>query len=280
MGEFASRLSGSSDLYEDDGRRPHASINFVTAHDGFTLADLVAYEVKRNEANGEHNRDGSDDNRSWNCGAEGPTQDWVVLALRRRQRRNLMATLVLSQGVPMLLAGDELGRTQSGNNNAYPQDNEISWLDWEGMDVDFFEFCRRLIAYRQANPALRRSKFLTGAPDADGMPDAAWFTPEGDPMGWEHWGDHLRQVVLWLNGDLEEHGPRGERVRGTTLLMAVNAEDVPMPTRVPGQRWGGRWRMCIDTAEESGEPAAPVELPAGDLLEVSPRSLVLFEVAD
>ena len=277
MGEFASRLTGSSDLYEDDGRRPHASINFVTAHDGFTLADLVSYEHKHNEPNGEHNKDGSDDNRSWNCGVEGPSDDPDVVALRERQRRNLMATLLFSQGVPMLLAGDEIGRTQRGNNNAYALDDETGWLDWERIDARFLDFCRRLIAYRRANPVLRRSKFLTGLPDVDGLPDAAWFTPEGERMTWEHWGDHLRRVVVWLNGELEERGPRGEQVHGTTVLMAINAEDAPMSTRLPEALWGRRWRCRIDTARESGEPDGSVEHDAGEVVEVAPRSLVLLE---
>ncbi len=277
MGEFASRLTGSSDLYEDDGRRPHASINFVTAHDGFTLADLVSYEHKHNEANGEHNEDGSDDNRSWNCGVEGPSDDPEVVALRDRQRRNLMATLLFSQGVPMLLAGDEIGRTQQGNNNAYAQDDEISWLDWDRTDTRFLELCRRLITCRRDNPVLRRSRFLTGLPDVTGLPDAAWFTPEGERMGWEHWGDHLRQVVVWLNGELEERGPRGEQVRGTTVVMAINAEDALMATRLPDALWGRRWRRRIDTASDSGEPGGPVEHRAGEVVEVAPRSLVLLE---
>ena len=280
MGEFASRLTGSSDLYEDDGRRPHASINFVTAHDGFTLADLVTYEQKHNDANGEHNQDGSDDNRSWNCGVEGPTDDPEVQELRDRQRRNLMATLLVSQGVPMLLAGDEIGRTQRGNNNAYAQDNDISFLDWDRVDTAFLDFCRRLIGCRRANPVLRRSYFLTGIPDVDGLPDAAWFTPEGDRMSWEHWGDHLRHVVVWLNGELEERGPQGEQVRGSTVLMAINAQDEPMPMRLPGPAWGRRWRVLVDTTEASGVPVGSPQLGADQSIVVAARSLVLLERID
>jgi glycogen operon protein len=203
-----------------------------------------------------------------------------VQELRDRQRRNLMATLLVSQGVPMLLAGDEIGRTQRGNNNAYAQDNDISFLDWDRVDTAFLDFCRRLIGCRRANPVLRRSYFLTGIPDVDGLPDAAWFTPEGDRMSWEHWGDHLRHVVVWLNGELEERGPRGEQVRGSTVLMAINAQDEPMPMRLPGPAWGRRWRVLVDTTEASGVPVGSPQLGADQSIVVAARSLVLLERID
>jgi glycogen operon protein len=277
MGDFARRLTGSSDLYEDEGRRPHASINFVTAHDGFTLADLVAYEHKRNEANGEDNRDGTDDNRSWNCGVEGPTDAPDVLALRDRQRRNLMATLVLSQGVPMIVAGDEMGRTQGGNNNAYAQDNEVSWVDWSAVDEPFLAFCRDLLAFRRSNRVLQRRRFLTGeVVEGSGLPDVAWLTPEGDPMEDEDWGGHARQVVVWLNGHLAEVSPRGDPVAGTTLLLAVNAHDEAMAWTLPDARWGGAWQVRVDTASASVDGGRGVT--AGGRLDVEPRSVLALEV--
>src|SRR5213075_2203997 len=189
VSDFASRFGGSADLYERDGKRPFASVNFVTAHDGFTLRDLVSYNEKHNEANGEDNHDGTDDNRSWNCGAEGPTDDAEVNALRARQQRNFLTTLLLSQGVPMLLGGDEFGRTQGGNNNAFCQDNEISWFDWKSVDGELLEFSRSLIAFRAAHPTFRRRSFLTGgAPRGSGLPDVWWFRPDGRKMTQRDWG--------------------------------------------------------------------------------------------
>ncbi|HWB35899.1 MAG TPA: glycogen debranching protein GlgX, partial [Rugosimonospora sp.] len=204
LGEFASRIAGSSDLYEHTGRRPLASINFVVAHDGFTLADLVSYNDKHNEANGEDNRDGSNDNRSWNCGAEGPTDDPGVLALRRRQQRNFLTTLLLSQGVPMLAHGDEIGRTQHGNNNAYCQDTELAWLDWDLDDERqrLLEFTRRLVHLRRTHPVFRRRQFFAGRPDHGGeseLLDVAWFTPAGQHMDDAVWAnDQARAVMVFL----------------------------------------------------------------------------------
>ena len=276
LGEFASRLTGSSDLYQDDGRRPHASINFVTAHDGFTLADLVSYEHKRNEANGEDNRDGTDDNRSTNCGVEGPTDDPVVLAHRDRLRRNLMATLMLSQGVPMLLHGDEVGRTQGGNNNAYAQDNEVSWIDWSAVDAEFLEFCRGLIALRRRHPALQRHRFLTGRPVAgDTRPDVAWFTPAGVEMTWEDWGHDARQVAMWLNGDLAETGPRGEVIVDDTLLVCINASDQPSAQVLPDERWAAAWTLVLDTASAAAPPST--RYPAGGTVQMGPRTILFLE---
>src|SRR5581483_7513646 len=209
---FASRFGGSADLYERDGRRPFASINFITAHDGFTLRDLVSYNQKHNEANGEDNRDGTDDNRSWNCGAEGPTDEPGVRALRARQQRNFLATLFLSQGVPMLLGGDEIGRTQGGNNNAWCQDNEISWFDWETADAELLEFVRRLIALRAAHPVFRRSSFLTGGSGESGLPDVWWFRPDGRRMTQRDWtAAETKTLGVFLNGaEIRERTPHGE----------------------------------------------------------------------
>jgi glycogen operon protein len=279
LGEFAARLTGSSDLYEDDGRRPHASINFVTAHDGFTLADLVSYEHKRNWDNGEENRDGTDDNRSWNCGIEGPTDVPEVLELRARQQRNLLATLLLSQGVPMLLSGDELGRTQGGNNNAYAQDNEVSWVDWSSVDTDLQEFTRRLVALRRANPVLHRRRFLTGvAPAGEDLPDVAWFSAAGTEMASEDWHDGHQGIGLWLHGELDEVGPRGEPVRGSTLLVCVQLGDAAVDWRLPPPRWGAQWRTVLDTSS-AHEPEARRH-DADATLHVMGRSVVVLEQVD
>ena len=279
LGEFASRLTGSSDLYEDDGRRPHASINFVTAHDGFTLADLVSYEHKHNEANGEDNLDGTDDNRSTNCGAEGPTDDAVVHRARGRLRRNLMTTLLLSQGVPMILHGDEIGRSQGGNNNAYAQDNEISWVDWDTVDADFLGFCRRLVALRRAHPVLHRRHFLTGVAPAEGvLPDVAWFRPSGEQMEWQDWNESARQVAMWLNGDLTQTGPRGEPVRDSTLLVCINAGRDQAKQTLPPAPWGRVWILVLDTAVVKEPP--PTRHPAGGVLQMEPCSIAVLELQD
>ena len=275
LGELAARLTGSSDLYEDDGRRPHASINFVTAHDGFTLADLVAYEHKRNEANGEDNRDGTDDNRSWNCGVEGPTDDPAVLSLRARQQRNLLTTLLVSQGVPMLLAGDELGRTQHGNNNAYAQDNEISWVDWEDVDPSMHAFVRDLVRLRRANPVLHRRRFLTGqVVNGHGLPDVEWLTCQGQVMTSDDWGD-ARCICVWLNGELEEIDHRGHPVHGATLLLAFNLSADPVQCTLPGKEYGSAWRHRLDTAHPDVSGSSPVA--AGDTFELEARSVVVLE---
>jgi glycogen operon protein len=279
LGEFAARLTGSSDLYEAGGRRPHASINFVTAHDGFTLSDLVTYEHKRNLANGEENRDGTDDNRSWNCGVEGPTDAPEVLTLRARQQRNLLATLLLSQGVPMLLAGDEMGRTQLGNNNAYAQDNALSWVDWESVDTELLAFTRHLVTLRRSNPVLRRRRFLTGAPvNGEGLPDVAWFTAGGEAMAPDDWHNGSRCVSLWLNGELDDVGPRGVPVRGATLLVCVNLGEDPVGWWLPGSRWGTSWRPVLDTS--TGSPPPHQLHGAGEHVPVMGHSLVVLELAD
>ena len=251
--EFASRLSGSSDLYETSGRRPVASVNFVTCHDGFTLADLVSYDRKHNEANGEGGADGTDDNRSWNCGAEGPTTDRAVLDLRSRQQRNLLATLFCSQGVPMLLAGDELGRTQGGNNNAYCQDSEVSWVDWSlaASPAAPLEFACELAALRREHLVFRRRRFFRGQPDGgDSLADIAWLTPAGQDMAGQDWNTpYARAMMVFLNGDaITEPGPRGEPVRDDTFLILLSAHSEPVTFTLPGPKFGRRWSVTLDTA--------------------------------
>jgi glycogen operon protein len=256
--EFASRLSGSSDLYETSGRRPVASINFVTCHDGFTLTDLVSYDHKHNEANGENGADGSDDNRSWNCGAEGPTEDGAVLDLRARQRRNFLTTLFCSQGVPMLLAGDEIARTQGGNNNAYCQDNEVSWVDWDlaGSQTALLEFTRGLAALRREHPVFRRRRFFLGRPAGGGLADIAWLTPSGREMTDRDWDTaYARAMMVFLNGEaITEPGPRGEAVRDDSFLILFSAYHEPLTFTLPGPRFGRCWAVTVDTATgRSGE---------------------------
>jgi isoamylase len=284
--EFASRLTGSSDLYETSGRRPVASINFVTCHDGFTLADLVSYNRKHNEANGENNADGSDDNRSWNCGIEGPTADPAVRELRDRQRRNFLATLMLSQGVPMLLAGDELGRTQHGNNNAYCQDDETSWVDWSSQDRDtgFLDFARALAGLRRDHPVFRRRRFFRG-PDGshDGPGDIAWLTPSGREMTDGDWKTgYAKTLGVFLNGEaISEPDPRGERVRDDSFLLLVSADGQPARFSLPGPEFAPCWEVVLDTGA-GGEPDArpPPELRAGAGVELAARSvMVLRKVA-
>jgi isoamylase len=253
LGEFASRITGSSDLYQDDGRRPYASINFVTAHDGFTLHDLVSYNHKHNEANGEDNRDGADDNRSWNCGAEGPTDDEKINDLRARQRRNMLATLLLSQGVPMLLHGDEMGRTQHGNNNGYCQDNELSWVDWSLTDRngDLVEFTRAVIEMRHNHPVFRRRRYFAGRPirRGDELRDIAWFTPGGDEMSEQDWESGFgRSIMVFLNGDaIGDVDRRGERVLDDSFLMCFNAHDDDIEMTVPEAGYGTEWSVVVDT---------------------------------
>jgi len=276
VGEFAARLTGSSDLYADDGRRPVASINFVTAHDGFTLHDLVSYNEKHNEANLEENRDGTDDNRSWNCGAEGETDDPEVLALRARQQRNFLATLLLSQGVPMLVGGDELSRTQGGNNNAWCQDNEISWFDWELEDdqCELLEFARRLIFMRRHHPVFRRRYFLQGlSVTGSGLPDVWWFRTDGRRMTRRDWENgELRTLGMFLNGDeLHEATARGEPIGDESFLLLFNAHYEPVQFQLPARRFGTRWKLELSTAdphahEVSFAPREPVDVEARSLV--------------
>ncbi|WP_280891937.1 glycogen debranching protein GlgX [Streptomyces sp. LBL] len=281
LGEFASRLTGSPDLYQHSRRRPRASVNFVTAHDGFTLRDLVSYNDKHNEANGEDNRDGESTNRSWNCGAEGETDDPAVLDLRARQQRNFLATLLLSQGIPMLGHGDELGRTQRGNNNAYCQDNEVSWLDWQLTQEqrDLVEFTRHVIALRAAHPVLRRRRYFRGetAPHAGRpLPDLVWLLPDAREMHEEDWQrSDAHSVGVFLNGDaIAEPGPCGEPVVDDSFLLLLNGYWEPVKFRLPDVTYGERWTTLIDTAEPRGADEA--EHQAGILMTVEPRSLVLL----
>jgi isoamylase len=252
VGELASRLAGSSDLYAHSGRRPYASINFVTAHDGFTLRDLVSYERKHNEANGEKNRDGTDSNDSWNCGVEGPTGDPEILERRERQRRNLVTTLLLSVGVPMLLAGDELGNTQGGNNNAYCQDNEIAWLNWSltAADKEFLEFVRRLLRIRSEQPVLRRRRFFHGRPiRGSEIKDIYWIRPDGHEMTDDDWqsGRHAMGVGL-VGNQLDEVDDRGQQIVGDTLLLLLNASPEEIVFGAPAAGGTATWECLVDTA--------------------------------
>jgi glycogen operon protein len=278
--EFASRLTGSSDLYETSGRRPVASVNFVTCHDGFTLMDLVSYNRKHNEANGEDNADGSNDNRSWNCGTEGPTSDPAINELRARQRRNFLATLLCSQGVPMLLAGDELGRTQRGNNNAYCQDNETSWVDWSTLDdqADLLEFARVVAELRRAHPVFRRRRFFVGPDTAavDGVGDIAWFTPSGREMKDADWKTgYAKALGVFLNGAaITEPDPRGEPVRDDSFLLLFSADSQPVRFTLPGPKFGGSWAVVLDSG--AAPPVDPREYGAGAEVLVAPRAMAVL----
>jgi len=256
LGEFASRLSGSQDLFQRSGRSPTASINYVTSHDGFTLHDLVGYEQKRNEANLENNRDGSSNNHSWNCGVEGPTDDPAVKALREQQKRNLLATLLFSQGVPMLVAGDELGRTQLGNNNAYCQDNEVSWLDWEQIDQDLLAFTTRVLALRKTHPLLRRRTY----PKPE---NTAWLTPAGREMTDEDWKLPFARCVgvLMVGQRLAERDERGNPVIDDDLLLLLNAHHEAIEFVLPGEGWG----CAVDTAEQRSAPGKSYALQGRSL---------------
>jgi glycogen operon protein len=281
--EFASRLTGSSDLYETSGRRPVASVNFVTCHDGFTLRDLVSYDRKHNDANGDMGRDGTDDNRSWNCGAEGPSDDPAVNELRARQVRNFLVTLFSSQGVPMLLAGDEMGRTQLGNNNAYCQDNEVSWVDWEaaGKQQDLIDFTRALSELRRAHPVFRRRRFFSGqaAPpggEHGGLQDIVWLTPAGQQMTDNDWHTgYARSLGVFLNGDaITEPGPRGDAVRDRSFLLLFNAHREPVTFVLPGRRFGSAWDVLVDTASAPGGDA--ITSPAGTRVQLAGRSIMVL----
>jgi glycogen operon protein len=291
LGEFASRLTGSSDLYAGDTRRPVASVNFVTCHDGFTVHDLVSYDHKHNEANGEDNRDGSDDNRSWNCGAEGPTRRPAVVALRERQKRNFLTTLFLSQGVPMLLAGDEMGRTQRGNNNAYCQDNEVSWVRWQGAGAapaagrparrarpaaqarnqELLTFVRMLIQFRADHPVFRRRRFFQGEPVhgvRQQLGDIAWFTLAGKEMTDADWETgSANSLAVFLNGDaISELGRRGEPIRDDSFLLLFNASEFDLEFALPPPHYGVLWTKVLDTT-------VPV-IAAQDVTVVQPADLV------
>jgi isoamylase len=299
LGEFASRLTGSSDLYQDDGRRPFASINFITAHDGFTLADLVSYNEKHNEANGEGGKDGESFNRSWNCGVEGPTDDAAVLELRARQQRNFLATMLVSQGVPMLLHGDEIGRTQGGNNNVYCQDNKTAWVDWELADKNsgLVGFTAGVAAIRAAHPVFRRRRFFAGrslvrgavsASDSESLNDIAWFTPSGQEMTERDWSSGFGQcITVFLNGDgIPDVDERGDRVIDDSFLLCFNASADDIDVALPDRRYATTWALVVNTA--TGEvitlsdapgvvAATPATQPAGGTLTVPSRSLLVLQ---
>jgi glycogen operon protein len=279
LGEMGYRLTGSSDLYEDDGRKPHASINFVIAHDGFTLRDLVSYEKKHNEANGEDNRDGWDDNASWNCGVEGETDDEEIRALRARQQRNFIVTLMISQGVPMLASGDEIGKTQHGNNNAFVQDNEISWLDWDLDDERrrLLEFTREVIAFRRRHPVFRRPRFLRGERvEGSELPDIVWFRPDGREMQPADWQTPARAAIgLLLAGDaLDWRDEKGDPVVDDSFLVLLNGSREGVTFVLPDLEWGNRWAIRIDSAK--GTTGDPREVEAGSKVKlVSNSSMIL-----
>ena len=279
LGEFAARLMGSADLYEHSGRRPVASVNFVTAHDGFTLADLVSYNDKHNEANGEDNNDGESYNRSWNCGEEGPSDDPEVRSLRARQQRNFLATLLLSQGVPMLSHGDELGRTQEGNNNGYAQDSPLTWINWAHADQPLIEFTAAVARLRREHPIFRRSRFFDGRPvrrgEGEPLPDLVWLTVDGGPMHPEDW-DHKVSLALgvFYNGQgIRERDARGQRVYDVNFLIYFNADATDMEFTLPPEEYSAEWEIVVDTA---GVGADAVPRPAGAQQTVTARSLVVL----
>jgi len=250
LGEFASRITGSSDLYEKDGRGPVASVNFVTAHDGFTLRDLVSYNEKHNDANGEANKDGENHNRSWNSGAEGDTDDEAVLAIRARQQRNFLATVLLSQGIPMILHGDEIGRSQRGNNNVYAQDNELAWMSWESADPDLLAFTSTLTEFRANHPVFRRRRFFDGLGSGEEISDIAWFSPAGEHMGHDDWSGHARSITVFVNGEaITEPDMRGEPVLDDSFLLLFNADHDEVKFRLPPAAYGETWTYEIDTNE-------------------------------
>ena len=273
IGEFATRFAGSADLYGGARRRPTASVNLITVHDGFTLADLVAYNAKHNEANGESNRDGTDDNRSWNCGAEGPATDPDILELRGRQSRAMLTTLLLSFGVPLLLGGDERGRTQHGNNNAYCQDNDTTWFDWTVSDEELLAFTRRLIAFRKDHPVFRRRRYLAGAEAAE----LGWFTPAGAPMTMADWAEPAAlSLAVYLDGsDDPDRAEDGTPLVDDDFLVLFNAWWEPLDFIVPGVRDGQRWRAEIDTYDPAAAATTP-QRQAGDRITVGPRSVTVL----
>ncbi|MEA2447509.1 MAG: isoamylase, partial [Actinomycetota bacterium] len=280
LADFANRFTGSSDLYQDDGRRPLASINFVTAHDGYTLHDLVSYNEKHNEDNGENNMDGDNNNRSWNHGVEGETHDPEIRALRERQKRNFVTTLALSQGVPMFLGGDEMGRTQHGNNNAYCQDNEISWYDWSLRDENLalLGFTRRVMDFRQRHPIFRRRKWFLGREiRGSEVKDIGWFNPDGLEMTEEQWhAGYAKSIGVFLNGDeIPDPGPHGERIVDDSFLLLFNAHSDMIAYTIPPDRFGEEWAVMLDTAEPDLDEGSRT-FKAGQELAVTARSIVVL----
>ena len=287
LGEFAYRFTGSSDLYAESGRRPYASINFITAHDGFTLNDLVSYNEKHNEANGEESRDGESHNRSWNCGAEGETKDAAVEALREQQKRNFMATLLLSQGVPMISAGDELGRTQRGNNNAYCQDNELSWFDWSRVDEELLEFTRALMKLRRDHPIFHRRRWFQGLHiHGTGVKDLAWFKPDGTEMGEEDWNvGFAKSLGVFLNGAaIARPDFRGDPVTDDSFLILFNAHHEPLPFHLPAAHFGATWMRVFDSSTgalpELRRAREKDGIKSGSPVDVKGRSLMVLRCLD
>ncbi len=278
VGEFAARITGSADLYETSGRRPVASVNFVTAHDGFTLRDLVTYNDKHNEANQDDNNDGESHNRSWNCGVEGETDDPEIVELRKRQVRNFLATMFVSQGVPMICHGDELGRTQQGNNNGYCQDNELTWIDWKNVDEDLVGFTGKLAALRHEHPIFRRRHFFDGRPTRRGahLPDISWFTPDGSEMTEEDWDSGFgRSIAVYLNGQgITGRDARGERIVDDSFLLCFSAHWEPIEFTLPTEEYAHVWELCVDTMDPHAE-VREIGGP-GDTVTVGPRALVVL----
>jgi isoamylase len=281
LGEFAARFTGSPDLYQGDYRRPTASINFITAHDGFTLHDLVSYNEKHNMANGEDNNDGESHNRSWNCGVEGETDDPGIISLRQRQKRNFLTTLFLSQGVPMIVAGDEVSRTQKGNNNAYCQDNEVSWLDWSKLDTELLTFTQKLIAFRKNHPTFCRRRWFQGQPiKGVGVEDIAWFLPEGFEMTEEHWkNDFAKSLGVFLNGrGLHAVGYEGELIVDDNFYIIFNAHHEPLQYKLPSKKYGREWKIALDTRYPCIQDRDDV-FAAETQVEVDGRSIVVLHSA-
>ncbi|MCU1440989.1 MAG: isoamylase [Rhodoglobus sp.] len=282
LGEFASRLSGSPELYETSGRRPVASINFITAHDGFTLRDLVSYDEKHNEANGEDGNDGESHNRSWNSGVEGETDDPGVLQLRARRQRNFLATLFLSQGVPMLLHGDELGRTQRGNNNVYAQDSQLSWIDWESADDALLEFTSRVSRLRREHPVFRRARFFTGrtvrSGPGEGLPDVEWLSTDASAMADADWdSDSVRSVGVFINGNgIRARDRRGQRITDDHFVLYFNADEGAVQFRLPPPDYAPTWHVELDTAQEAHPDSG---YDAGESVELPARSVLVLRAA-
>jgi glycogen operon protein len=278
---LAERLSGSPDLYKASRRRPSASVNFITSHDGFTLMDLVSYEKKHNENNRHHNEDGTDDNRSWNCGAEGPTDDPNIRDTRRRQRKNMLASLILSQGVPLLLAGDELGRTQQGNNNAYCQDNQLSWLNWEELsaDANLAEFVGKLTRLRRNHPIFRRRRYAVRRPvgGSGGVPDLAWLSASGDVVQGSEWVDGQDLVGFFLNGNgIRDLDSSGLRITDDSFILYLNPIRKEQPVRLPGLAYGESWEIIIDTAQEEPTEESGTNFASGTSLITMANSLLVL----
>lgn len=280
LSEFALRFTGSPDLYKEGYRKPTASINFITAHDGFTLQDLVSYNEKHNEANAENNNDGESHNRSWNCGAEGATNDADIIALRNQQKRNFLTTLFLSQGVPMLVAGDELSKTQNGNNNAYCQDNQISWINWQHADKEFLSFVQKLTHFQHAHPVFCRRRWFKGKPiHNSGVKDIAWFLPDGNAMSEENWNhDFAKSLGVFLNGKaIPSDGPKGEPVVDDNFYIVFNAYEGELPYVLPSEEFGSSWIKVIDTKKNFLNDKGDQSFAAGETITVQGRSVIVLK---